>query len=100
MEDRPSNRRVPVTLAVWLDNHGSVVLQWLVCDLGVRLIQYVVAAIVLLIGFGAYRYKVKYQRLYGATEIMFALIAAIIAVRHVDVDKFFPTLATLGGCIY
>jgi len=86
--------------ALWLDKHGSVVLQWIVGELGLRKIQYLVTATVLMMGIAAYKYKKSYQRLYGFTEIVFGLVACIIATRHVNPDKFFPTLATLGGCIY
>jgi hypothetical protein len=89
-----------LTAASWLDKHGHTLLEWFVGEFGLPKVQYLVGALVLMTGIGAYQYKKKLQKFYGLTEVVFGVFAAIIATKHVDLDRFFPTLATLGGCVY
>ena len=87
-------------VAFWLDKNGDAILKWFVNELGIPKIQYIVGFLVLALGIGAYQYKKKYQRFYGLIEMVFGCVTGVLATKHVDLDKVFPTLATLGGCVY
>ncbi len=89
-----------LTAASWFDGHGHGILQRSVSEFGLPRVQFLVGALVLMVGIGAYQFKKKYQKFYGFSEVVFGVFAAIIATKHVDLDHFFPTLATLGGCVY
>lgn len=89
-----------LVVALWLDKHGNDVLKWMVRELGFPKVQYFVAVGVLVLGVIAYYFKRCRQREYGAVEIIFGIVASIIAIRHVEVEKFFLTMAALGASVY
>jgi len=87
-------------LLSWFDKHGPALIDSVVKLVGSRLVQFLVALSVGAIGGSAYLAKRWRQFEYGVVEVVFGLVASLIAVYRVDHDHFFNTITTLAGCIY
>jgi hypothetical protein len=69
--------------------------------LGLHLTQLVIGAVVVLLGFLAYKFKASKQSAYGAVEIMFAAAAAIVTARQMSMTTDWTgPAASLGATVY
>src|ERR1035441_2423442 len=89
-----------LAVALWLSKYGDQILRYLVHFLGLKTVQFLVAITVLLLGGIAYGFKRFRQHTYGTGEIIFGVVASIVALDNLAVTNFFPTLITLAGCVY
>jgi hypothetical protein len=74
---------------------------WLMATFGLKATQLVIGVTVVVIGFGAFFFKSRHQTAYGAVEVTFAWVAAIIAARQMKPRADWSgQIATLIGAIY
>jgi hypothetical protein len=97
--------QVPVAAACgilsgFLTIHSAEIIRRMVLIMGLRWVQLIVAIVVLTLGGLAYYFKRVSQLRYGLVEIGFGVVGSYIALKQIDEQHFFPTLATLCASIY
>lgn len=74
---------------------------WVMQTIGLEATQVLLGVIVLILGGGAFVFKLKHQRLYGFVEVVFAGVVAIIIARQMRPGTDWSSqVATLIGTIY
>jgi len=88
-------------VVVLLYPYGRELFVKILAAIGLRLTQLFVGLGVMVIGVGAYIFKVKRQSAYGVVEIMFAGVASVIAAKQLTTTAApAAALATLAGSVY
>jgi MFS family permease len=69
--------------------------------LGLQFTQFVITVVVVIVGYLAFRFKLKYQAAYGSVEIIFAAAVTIVTVEQMTSARGLMAVATsLGAAVY
>lgn len=68
--------------------------------LGVQVAQTLIAGGIVLLGYGAYKFKRATQKYYGLVEVLFSAVSVIVALKTTKPDNRLGLVATLIGAIY